>query len=345
MSQINILLRATDEASAIIGDAGNKITKSMNNMDKAGKQVTASQKEFTRSNKDLVVGLSSVATAGFSLYNAFDRIQSSQVALDRANLAVKTSLASVEDAEKRFTDAVAKYGETSPQAAEAARDLALAQERAAVAADRADLAQGNVNQSMANAALQIIPTAITAFSGLSNVWKNLPDIKDMLSNVATKIGSVGSAAGTAAISVAALAGGFLIADNLLHGLPENLRGVAGALTAGIAAVVAATIAWMAFEGTISVGVAVPIILAAVGVGIAGIKAAVGMAEGGIVKKPTFALIGEAGPEAVIPLKDLASSGNTTVIVQIENAYGFDDFEDKVQRAAERGSAEAFRRRK
>jgi SLT domain-containing protein len=33
-----------------------------------------------------------------------------------------------------------------------------------------------------------------------------------------------------------------------------------------------------------------------------------MATGGIVRSPTFALIGEAGPEAVIPLSKMGSMG-------------------------------------
>jgi len=32
-----------------------------------------------------------------------------------------------------------------------------------------------------------------------------------------------------------------------------------------------------------------------------IKGALGLAEGGIVSRPTFAMVGEAGPEAVVPL--------------------------------------------
>jgi len=79
------------------------------------------------------------------------------------------------------------------------------------------------------------------------------------------------------------------------------------LTATIAAIVAATVAWMAFHGTMTLGVAVPIILAAVGVGIAGIKAAVGMAEGAYVKEPTYALVGEAGPELIIPVSKLTET--------------------------------------
>jgi hypothetical protein len=37
---------------------------------------------------------------------------------------------------------------------------------------------------------------------------------------------------------------------------------------------------------------------------------VALAEGGIVTGPTSALIGEAGPEAVIPLNKMGSMGNT-----------------------------------
>ncbi len=85
----------------------------------------------------------------------------------------------------------------------------------------------------------------------------------------------------------AFMGGLLVADTLLSAIPEDMRQIAGVLTASIAAIVAATIAWMAFQGTMTMGVAVPIILAAVGIGIAGVKAAVAMAEGGVVDQPNL----------------------------------------------------------
>ena len=37
--------------------------------------------------------------------------------------------------------------------------------------------------------------------------------------------------------------------------------------------------------------------------------AIGLAEGGIVTQPTFALIGEAGPEAVVPLSGMTGGGS------------------------------------
>lgn len=53
------------------------------------------------------------------------------------------------------------------------------------------------------------------------------------------------------------------------------------------------------------------------------------AEGGIVTRPTIALIGEAGPEAVVPLgRPLGSSplagGGVTIVIEGNNFYGDDD---------------------
>jgi len=65
---------------------------------------------------------------------------------------------------------------------------------------------------------------------------------------------------------------FQITDGILNQFDGTAKVVAGAITALVAVLVAGTIAWMAYQGTMTMGVAVPIILAAVGAGIAGIKA-------------------------------------------------------------------------
>ena len=54
-----------------------------------------------------------------------------------------------------------------------------------------------------------------------------------------------------------------------------------------------------------------------------------LASGGIVRSPTLAMIGERGPEAVIPLNKAA--GGITINI-LGPTYGFDDFEDKVNEA-------------
>ena len=51
------------------------------------------------------------------------------------------------------------------------------------------------------------------------------------------------------------------------------------------------------------------------------EAAAGLAEGGIVTRPTKALIGEAGPEAVIPLSRAGSITSPEVHIHVENFMG------------------------
>ncbi len=62
----------------------------------------------------------------------------------------------------------------------------------------------------------------------------------------------------------------------------------------------------------------------------GIKA---MASGGIVTRPTFALIGEHGPEAVVPL---GQTGNVHVHLEGAQIYGVGDLDERVRRAVSEG---------
>ena len=55
-----------------------------------------------------------------------------------------------------------------------------------------------------------------------------------------------------------------------------------------------------------------------------------LASGGIVTSPTVAMIGERGPEAVIPLSKGGVGGITINI--LGPTYGFDDFERRVGEA-------------
>ena len=56
-----------------------------------------------------------------------------------------------------------------------------------------------------------------------------------------------------------------------------------------------------------------------------------LASGGIVRSPTLAMIGERGPEAVVPLSGSNRPGGVTINI-LGPTYGFDDFEQKVSEA-------------
>jgi hypothetical protein len=63
--------------------------------------------------------------------------------------------------------------------------------------------------------------------------------------------------------------------------------------------------------------------------------AMGFASGGIVTQPTLGMVGEAGPEAIIPLSQMGNMGGGGVTVNVGNFMGDDmalrQFTREVQR--------------
>ena len=168
-TEINILLRAVDKASDVIQGVATKTERSISQVEKANNKVE-------KSSREVALAFNNVATSGLALYNAVDRVMDMQVQVDRANLAVKTSLNSVEDAQTRYNAAVNKFGAESEQAKSASKDLQLAQERYQVACERADMIQGNLNEAMVQSALTVIPsliTMITSVSTLTQGWTSV----------------------------------------------------------------------------------------------------------------------------------------------------------------------------
>jgi len=131
------------------------------------KRVEDESRKLQDGMRNLVTGLSGVATSAFALYNAWDNVQDMQVSVSRANLQVQSTLNSLEDAQRRYNATVEKYGADSEQAAAAAKDLQLAQERYSVSVERAEMVQGNLNETIVRSALSVIPSLITMVDSVS----------------------------------------------------------------------------------------------------------------------------------------------------------------------------------
>jgi hypothetical protein len=140
-------------------------------LDKASGKVANSQDKMQVSTKDTVFAFNNLATAAFSIYNAYDRVADYAIQVDRANLMVKTSANAVEDAQVRYNAAVEKFGPASEQARLASQDLALAQERYQVAVERAAMMAGNLNEVILQSALTVIPTSMTALDSIIRITK------------------------------------------------------------------------------------------------------------------------------------------------------------------------------
>ena len=68
-----------------------------------------------------------------------------------------------------------------------------------------------------------------------------------------------------------------------------------------------------------------------------------LASGGIVSSPTIALVGEAGPEAVIPLDEMSRMGATYVVNINGDVYGVNDLESRIERVIQRTANKGYYR--
>lgn len=68
-----------------------------------------------------------------------------------------------------------------------------------------------------------------------------------------------------------------------------------------------------------------------------------LASGGIVSSPTIAMIGEAGPEAVIPLDKVGGMGATYIININGDVYGVNDLETRIERVVQRTANKSYYR--
>ncbi len=187
MSQtdINILLRATDQASSVIDSAASKLSGNMAKIEDANKKVEQASDKVGVSSRQVALAFNNIATSGMALYNAYDRIREMEVQVDRANLMVQSTLNSLNDAQRRYTNAVAESGSQSEKAKVAAADLSVAQERYRVACERAEVTQGNLNQTMVQAVLTVIPSLITMVSSVATITKSWTSATEMASSALT----------------------------------------------------------------------------------------------------------------------------------------------------------------
>ncbi len=136
---------------------------------------------------------------------------------------------------------------------------------------------------------------------------------DALRSAAVAVGNAFEAVKNAAVSVAsAVRGGLVTAFNAFKGVASGVMGVVNAIANALRAVAEAARAVASALSSIHVPhLSIP------GAGLLGKIPHPHLASGGIVTRPTLALIGEAGPEAVVPLgKGYGTGGGMTVNVYV-----------------------------
>ena len=94
-----------------VSEASSRLSTAQEELKNRKSELNLLQERNAGSLKELALGASGAATAGFSLYSSFDRIQKAELAVDRANLQVRTSTKGVEDAQRNLKAAVVEHGD------------------------------------------------------------------------------------------------------------------------------------------------------------------------------------------------------------------------------------------
>jgi hypothetical protein len=128
----------------------------------------------------------------------------------------------------------------------------------------------------------------------------------------------------------ALIGAFRIVKSTILGiwdeLVDGIKGAVNTIIGGINTVIRGFNKFkIDFPGVKKLGVT---IIPAFSIGMPQIPEIPKMARGGIVNRPTLAMLGESGPEAVVPL-GRGGAGMTVNLVINGDINGMDDFEQKV----------------
>jgi hypothetical protein len=156
------LVTTTDDASSQISLDYDDIKFSMQALEDE-------QGPLQNSFSDSTMAMNSLAMSSASLAMSFMMVENRQVAVDRANLMVERSTATLQKAQDAYNVAIEKYGSNSDQAQAALGKLNIAQDAYRVALERADMTQRNLSMTMAFAAVSVIPAFVSIIGTLNRI--------------------------------------------------------------------------------------------------------------------------------------------------------------------------------
>ncbi|MCL4436135.1 MAG: hypothetical protein M1503_10135 [Thaumarchaeota archaeon] len=337
---ITATIKAVDDASSTLQNVGSTAENSF-------EQATKASETTSVSFADLTIKMSGLATSGFALYDMYDRVDNAQFRADRAAVSLQGAKNAEADAWEKARQVMAKYGEDSEEYASARRDAEQATDRARIAEDQLAEKQKQVNEAMMHAAIEVMPATITLFDNLGSVTGLLggtfTSVMPKVASAATGAFSLIAAHPIVLVIMAIVAAAVLLYEawqtnfggirdfsedvfNRLQGGFNTLLDIGGRVIdffKGLGAVIGEVLKgqmnaaiWLLNKAIDGVNLLIAAYNSTVGL-VPGVKRLDELAhipalgEGGIVTEPTLALIGESGPEAVVPL-----NGNTTSGIHI-----------------------------
>jgi hypothetical protein len=284
--ELTISIVASDEFSSAFEDLGVESQQASEDIT----QVTEASGLSAQQMAHLGSQMAGVTAGGVMLSDSFLRVQDAQLRLQNA----QDNLTKATDA---YNAAVAKYGPNSQQAQSALLSLQNAQDNVTVATNRAQMAHEQQMMAIVSFIPQLatLATSEQVVTAAQWLWNTALD--------ANPIGAVVLAVTLLVGAIAYLTDGFRNFHPIINAVTEAFKVMDEAAT------------WLynhsigpiikALEEIANNPVAKTLMAGATALG----NAIAHLQSGGIVTQPTVAMIGEAGPEAVIPLsRGAAASG-------------------------------------
>jgi exonuclease VII small subunit len=230
--EIDVKVTGVPNAASDLKSLGDAAQQSGDRIKTAGSDIqsTTSRLSDFKSNLAGVVGsFTAIGNGALDIMRSFTQLEQAQIRLDTANKRVQSTTIALEAAQRKYNDAVAKYGANSQQAQTAAQKLEVATKNHEIAVDRANLQQEKFNETLAELATHIVPDAITVFGSIIGIIGNFTQknqdgvtmlgklkqsfsdlvsggsqIENTVSNASNAISGLGSRAGTAGTAASGL---------------------------------------------------------------------------------------------------------------------------------------------
>lgn len=187
--------------------------------------------------------------------------------------------------------------------------------------------QGAIQNTVSNAVegAKNLIGGIASFAGtlVNNISSAIGNgVADVASSIRTVVSGAVSAASNGITGIGSLA------SSVINGIADNIRNGVGSIAAAVRDVVSGAI--RAATGGI-VGASTSSVSSVTSASFADVPF---LAEGGIVSRPTLAVVGDAGPEAIVPLNKFGQyGGGGTVVININApTYGVTHLQEVVTQA-------------
>jgi len=190
--EVKIILSLIDQTKEGLAQAGL-------NVKNYGQTVEEESKKIQVSWKDVATSVSGVITAGFSLYQMWDAVETRHVAVLRSTNMLEHAQRRQNNALEKLNETIAEHGAGSEEAAKAQEAYEAACKDVQVAQERLNLVQQNYNESLMRLVF-VLPSVITL---VDKAKASYAELKTVVDASQISVAGLGSVLGVLATTLAA----------------------------------------------------------------------------------------------------------------------------------------------